>query len=127
VIESSAGFGFSQARIPVWQVRCSMENRAAAKTQNSRTGEIPMAVQKKSLIGNRAAAKKAIIATNVASTKLETAKVRPGAAPLTTLKEVGRGHQFVGAKNNPMVGQGLRAFSAKHAKVGAQMIGGKKK
>src|SRR5579862_3813889 len=66
--------------VRVWHADCYIPDRAATKKSENLKGEIPMAIQKKSLIGNLTAAKKAIIATNVASTpfatpsRVETAK-----------------------------------------------------
>jgi hypothetical protein len=51
--------------MPVWHIACYIHCRAL--TENQKRGEIQMAIQKKSLIGNMTFANKAIIATTPAT------------------------------------------------------------
>jgi hypothetical protein len=76
--------------------------------KNQKRGEIPMAIQKKSLIGNRAAAKKAIVATNVAS----TAPVSGTKIELGKRKDLAK---FVHHAAKPGPVHGVNGMLAKHA------------
>jgi ABC-type transporter Mla subunit MlaD len=74
--------GTEAASITIWHWICSIESRAAGRTKITKQETEKMSIQKKSLIGNLTAAKKAIVAAldSVAFSSAQLSKELPRAA-----------------------------------------------